>query len=546
MTIFRGPGGGGNATTDSELNALTAISLEALASAVVASDAATAAAASAGQALASELAAEDAELGAEVSVVSTLGSANDAALSEFNAASSEAAALVSKTAAAASAATAATAASAIPALQVSAQSSAQELSGRSPLLVRQFTASPLISAGSSGVTQGLFVSTSGNAIWLTGDSRPSGVPSDGVVVSKYNFAGTLLNEYKYAPISHGDSIHIAQDGVGDYALLSGNATYPGIHKVQNGALLATYSFNVAIEALATMFAVDRNTGDLVSWYRPVGETVTSFWIGTLAALEAGTLYSTRINIQSMPDGPYQGIALSARNLYILTGTDSPTTDKFLYRFNVDSGDLLEKTIVNADKNYNTSLGTIQEPEGLSVVQTLNTTEISIYFGMMFGNHIQPANAKIRVYQFTRAQKNTLKISGSVHRNDNFGQITDVAVVPILLVKTAGVWVIENGIYDPSIYGVLVSNIRDGGASLKGILFDLNKPYVNLVSFSITQSANIRRLSGASAYYQRKKGSATSQLNQQIELVRDDGVALYGTDATIADTSWIMLELTVCH
>ena len=47
MTIFRGPGGGGNANTDAEINALTAISAEATASALVAANAATAASGSA-------------------------------------------------------------------------------------------------------------------------------------------------------------------------------------------------------------------------------------------------------------------------------------------------------------------------------------------------------------------------------------------------------------------------------------------------------------------------------------------------------------------
>jgi hypothetical protein len=47
MTIFRGPGGGGNANTDAEINALTAISAQATASALVAANAATAASGSA-------------------------------------------------------------------------------------------------------------------------------------------------------------------------------------------------------------------------------------------------------------------------------------------------------------------------------------------------------------------------------------------------------------------------------------------------------------------------------------------------------------------
>jgi hypothetical protein len=46
MTIYRGLGGGGNATTDSQLNALTAIAAEALASALVSANAATATAGS--------------------------------------------------------------------------------------------------------------------------------------------------------------------------------------------------------------------------------------------------------------------------------------------------------------------------------------------------------------------------------------------------------------------------------------------------------------------------------------------------------------------
>jgi hypothetical protein len=74
MTIYRGPGGGGNATTDSQLNALTVIAAEALASALVSADAATA----------------------------TAGSVSAAATSAGNASTSAAAALVSENNAAAS------------------------------------------------------------------------------------------------------------------------------------------------------------------------------------------------------------------------------------------------------------------------------------------------------------------------------------------------------------------------------------------------------------------------------------------------------------
>jgi hypothetical protein len=83
MTIYRGEGGGGNATTDSEIALLTSLQLSAQASA-------TSATASAAAALVSENNAEAAELAADNSKNAAALSESNAAASESNAAASEA------------------------------------------------------------------------------------------------------------------------------------------------------------------------------------------------------------------------------------------------------------------------------------------------------------------------------------------------------------------------------------------------------------------------------------------------------------------------
>jgi hypothetical protein len=88
MTIYRGEGGGGNATTDSEIALLTSLQLSAQASATSATASADSAAVSAAAALASELEAEAAELAAENSAVAADVSADAAAIAETNAAAS--------------------------------------------------------------------------------------------------------------------------------------------------------------------------------------------------------------------------------------------------------------------------------------------------------------------------------------------------------------------------------------------------------------------------------------------------------------------------
>ena len=104
MTIFRGPGGGGNATTDAEINALAAISAEATASALVAANAATAAGVSEGNAASSAAAAASSASGASTSATTATTQASAASTSASGASTSATNASNSATAAANSAA----------------------------------------------------------------------------------------------------------------------------------------------------------------------------------------------------------------------------------------------------------------------------------------------------------------------------------------------------------------------------------------------------------------------------------------------------------
>jgi hypothetical protein len=117
LTIFRGPGGGGNATSDSALNALTALTNEASNSATVAGASATAASVSEGNAASSAAAAASSASGASTSATTATTqasaastSASGASTSASNGAASAAAALASQNAAAVSQSTASTAA----------------------------------------------------------------------------------------------------------------------------------------------------------------------------------------------------------------------------------------------------------------------------------------------------------------------------------------------------------------------------------------------------------------------------------------------------
>ena len=106
MTIYRGVGGGGNATTDSEIALLTQLeqsatakAAEAAASALVAEGHADDAADSATAANASKIAAASSASSASSSATAASNSASSASTSASNAASSEAAAALSETAA---------------------------------------------------------------------------------------------------------------------------------------------------------------------------------------------------------------------------------------------------------------------------------------------------------------------------------------------------------------------------------------------------------------------------------------------------------------
>ena len=104
QTIFRGPGGGGNATSDSEVNILTTLTNQALAYSEQAG-------LEAGLAAASAAAASGSAFDANASAVAALASETEAALSESAAAISASNALASENASAISAATASTGAS---------------------------------------------------------------------------------------------------------------------------------------------------------------------------------------------------------------------------------------------------------------------------------------------------------------------------------------------------------------------------------------------------------------------------------------------------
>jgi hypothetical protein len=117
LTIFRGPGGGGNATSDSALNALTALTNDASNSATVAGASATAAGVSEGNAASSAAAAASSASGSSTSATTATTqasnastSASGASTSASNASTSASEALASQNAAAASQATASTAA----------------------------------------------------------------------------------------------------------------------------------------------------------------------------------------------------------------------------------------------------------------------------------------------------------------------------------------------------------------------------------------------------------------------------------------------------
>lgn len=115
MTIFRGPGGGGNATSDSEVNILTALTNQALAyseqAGLEADAAAVSAAAASGSAFdanASAVASAASAVGSAASAAAALASETEAALSESAAAISASNALASENNAATAASTATT------------------------------------------------------------------------------------------------------------------------------------------------------------------------------------------------------------------------------------------------------------------------------------------------------------------------------------------------------------------------------------------------------------------------------------------------------
>ena len=293
MTIYRGPGGGGDATTDSELAALAAIAQqasgfadEAEASATSAANSATAAAAAASAAATSATNAASSATSAASSASSASTSASSASTSAANASTSETNAANSATAAAASASTASSAATSATASASSASTSATNAASSATA-----AASSATSASSSATSANTSATNAASSASAAATSASSAASSATAAASSASDAST----YAANAAASYDAF--------DDRYLGSKASDPTLDNDGNALLTGALYFNTTSNTMKVY------TGS--AWISASGGgTVTS--VGTGTGLSGGPITSSgTINFSNAAVGTWAATPSSA-------------------------------------------------------------------------------------------------------------------------------------------------------------------------------------------------------------------------------------------
>lgn len=420
------------------------------------------------------------------------------------------------------------------------------LNGRKAVQVFQLTPPTTIPSGKSTVSQGLMIDEQAGTYYCSWDDG-----SGNSIIRKFDAGGKTLTEYTLPGVGHCDSFSkVVRNGVTSYLIGGSYGNDQKIIILTNDAVAQTVPTNnpegvggilVAVDqydySKVAIYYLDAQGQGWITYDIPIADVYNSAVTPNLNKkfrISLGNDTVSAINFQSF--GYYRG------EFILWAGNDSRSGQKNLYRFN-KYGELLEVMDVQADRIYADVEGNITEPEGLSISRNPNTNECDIHVTKCFGTH---AAAVVRIYKMIKGGEAGSQFEGMSMRA-GAGQIpTRVVTLPMIFEKTQGGWAVnvgntiaENGL-------MYVKNISADKGGVYGLYFDLHKPYISIVGFSLTGTAGLlgQRIQPCWTVH---KGGSDSHINQKITFYDSNANNFVSAnDVRIANGTMFCLELRVAY
>lgn len=420
------------------------------------------------------------------------------------------------------------------------------LNGRRAAQVFQLTPPTSIPAGKSTVSQGLMIDEQAGTYYCSWDD------GDGnAIIRQFDAGGKTLKEYTLPGVGHCDSISkVVRNGVTSYLIGGSHSNGQKIIILTNDEISQIVPTNNPEGVGGNLVAVDQYDYSRVAiYYRDAtGQAwitydipVSDVFNNTIAP-DMAKKFRVNLGSDAVRDINFQSLGYYRGEFIIWAGNDSRSGQKNLYRFN-KYGEMLEVMDVQVDRIYADVEGNITEPEGLSLNRNPNTNECDIYLTKCFGTH---AASIIRIYKMIKGGEAGSQFEGMSMRAGAGAIPTRVVTLPMIFEKSPGGWsvnvggtIAENGL-------MYVRNIVIDKSGVQGLYFDLHKPYVSIVGFSLTASAGLlgQRIQPCWTVH---KGGSDSHLNQKVTFYdHNNNVFVSANDARISNGTMFCLELRVAY
>ncbi|MEG1038918.1 MAG: hypothetical protein RSE94_03250 [Pseudomonas sp.] len=387
------------------------------------------------------------------------------------------------------------------------------LSGLNPIQIAAIPApdSSVIPTGSR-VNQGIYLSESTGVFFSSWLKNTSG----DTLIRRLDFSGNTLAEITVPGGGGCGAIYpvLDADGSSVFIFAGGYSAAGNIIVLKNDAVLRTVPFTLEGRAGGSTFAVDTSdptySYGAMYFYKSDG----TLWVVPkipVAPLIAGghTIDVSKAFQITLPDGAaFQTIGYYMGETFVLCGNDGTSTSKYILRFS-EKGELLEQVAHNVDRLYAETEGNIREPEGMCIVADSRTGAPTVYTTVCFGSHAAPI---IRLYKMQIGEAGTaVHIEGYAGRSTFTVSPPRVVDVSVIFSKSGANWIANNGATVSASGKMTVKNVRTDATAL---LFDLHKPYVACIAFSISVASPMHenRITPAWAYV---AGGATSASGQRV-------------------------------
>lgn len=213
------------------------------------------------------------------------------------------------------------------------------------------------------IMQTFYIDVHKNTVWLTYDNEKR----NHQIIETYDKNKNLLDRQDYSgesSIGHLDGIYIDDDII----YTTDKYTNPSIIKLKNKKIISRLQYPKKVIGNQVL-AIDRNKkNNFILWATEDKSKNKIIYVGKFDKENENikNLYISKIVYpQSVV---LQGLVLSNDTAYALTG--SPNAPVILYSWNISSGDLIEKNILNFNLDkFGDNLK--YEPEGLNIITDKN-------------------------------------------------------------------------------------------------------------------------------------------------------------------------------